>query len=210
VSKTVWHDRPCIVAAPGPSLSAEQAELCAEFNVIAVNDAYRLFPNAAALYAADIAWWEYHNGCPDFKGEKLTCPEPSHDVRWGAARKRTCKAFGIAVVKAHKGSGFSLDPSFIHFGTNSGFQATNIAVVRGAVPIILIGFDMHGSHFFGEHPPQLRKTKRYDRFIDYFNHAARTQPQLKIVNASGPHSRLSGFPMVSLKETLDACRNTQS
>ena len=202
MSKTVWRDEPCIVAASGPSLSKEQAELCEGYNVIAVNDAYRLFPNAAALYAADVDWWRYHNGCPEFKGEKLTC----HHGGDASRRKRICKDYGITPIEARRGSGFSLDPSYIHYGTNSGYQATNLAVVRGAVPVILIGFDMHGTHFFGKHPSRLRSTMTYERFIDYFNHAGRLHPEIKIINATGPGSRLSGFPAMSLKEALDACR----
>lgn len=44
----------------------------------------------------------------------------------------------------------------IHFGSNSGYQAINLAYLLGAQRIILLGYDMHRSddkaHFFGSHP----------------------------------------------------------
>lgn len=205
--KKVWRDEPCIVAAPGPSLCKEQAELCAGFNVIAVNDAHRLFPNADTLYAADTDWWRYYRGVPEFKGEKLTCHHDGDPRK----RKRTCKEYGIVPINARKGSGFSLDPDFIHYGTNSGFQAVNVAVLRGCSPIILVGFDMRGTHFFGKHPSRLRSTdsRGHDRFVNYFHQARRMHPDLYIVNCT-PNSRLQSFPMVDLKEMIDACRKFKS
>ena len=49
-----------------------------------------------------------------------------------------------------------LGKSKIHFGSNSGYQAINLAYLLGAQRIILLGYDMHRSddkaHFFGNHP----------------------------------------------------------
>jgi hypothetical protein len=36
-------------------------------------------------------------------------------------------------------------------GSNSGYQAINLAVHLGAARIILLGYDMKGTHFFGKH-----------------------------------------------------------
>lgn len=44
----------------------------------------------------------------------------------------------------------------IHFGSNSGYQAINLAYLLGAKKIVLLGYDMHRHgdkvHFFGSHP----------------------------------------------------------
>lgn len=44
----------------------------------------------------------------------------------------------------------------IHFGSNSGYQAVNLAYLLGAKKIILLGYDMQTDgdqvHFFGKHP----------------------------------------------------------
>jgi hypothetical protein len=52
-----WRGATCIVAATGPSFTAEVAEACRGYPTIAVNDAYRLFPWADILYASDGAWF---------------------------------------------------------------------------------------------------------------------------------------------------------
>lgn len=112
-----------VVAATGPSLTKEVAELCRGHHCIAVNDAYKLFPFAEVLYACDAPWWKAHNGCPDFLGEKWS----SHDN--GNNEKRpTAERFGLHLVNGKRQDGFSLDPSFISYGGNSGFQATNLAI----------------------------------------------------------------------------------
>lgn len=44
----------------------------------------------------------------------------------------------------------------LHFGSNSGYQAVNLAYLLGAPKIILLGYDMQRDgeqvHFFGNHP----------------------------------------------------------
>lgn len=44
----------------------------------------------------------------------------------------------------------------LHFGSNSGYQAINLAYLLGASKIILLGYDMQRDgdqvHFFGDHP----------------------------------------------------------
>lgn len=49
-----------------------------------------------------------------------------------------------------------LGKSKIHFGSNSGYQAINLAYLLGASKIVLLGYDMQRDgeqvHFFGNHP----------------------------------------------------------
>ncbi len=195
--------KPWIVAATGPSLTPEVAEQCKGHNVIAVNDAYRLLPFARALYAADSGWWKLHKGCPGFAGDKWTTCGRDLEA-WPA------KDYGIQLIGSPKGAeGFSFTPGVIHRGANSGFQAVNLAlVVYGATSIVLVGFDMHGSHFFGEHPPMPRRSrgsssgKAYARFMRNFSRAAELLPSdRKIINAT-PGSAMTCFPMMPLEEAL--------
>lgn len=55
-------------------------------------------------------------------------------------------------------------------GSNSGYQAVNLAYILGARRIILIGYDMHGkgTHFFGKHPAPLTNNTDYESFIAAF------------------------------------------
>lgn len=172
------------VAATGPSLDPAK---CRGF-VIAVNDAYRLLPDADILYACDARWWDYHN--PQFKGQKWSSHNPSpriNDNKADAARKH-----GLHLVPGFDGEGFKLDFG-IHYGSNSGFQAVNLAIALGARRIRLVGFDMHGRHFFGDHPKELGNPD-FPTFIAAFERAAELLPShIEIVNCT-PDSALTCFP----------------
>jgi hypothetical protein len=196
---------PMVVAASGPSLTSEQAD-CANAGhcyIIAVNDAYRLFPRADALYACDGRWWRAHNGCPDFAGEKWTSISEHRRDQLLAA-----KEFRLRVVQGEKRPGFSLDPACIHYGRNSGFQAINLAILWGGNPIVLIGFDYRMGekrHFFGQHPKGtgLQNHGDYPRWVKIITEAAGRLPQdITIINCT-PGSAIQCFPMGTLKEVLD-------
>lgn len=195
----------CIVAASGPSLTAEVARACAGHPVVAVNDAYLLFPEADVLYAADGSWWEHHNGCPDFKGERWS----SHGNAQRNDKRAIADRFGLNVVKGIEGEGFCLDPDAIHYGDNSGFQADNLAghMLGWRGRIVMVGFDMRivegRRHFFGEHPRGLRSTdKGYADWPKLFAKAAKSlPPDIEIVNCT-PGSALTCFPMMDLAAAL--------
>lgn len=189
-----------IVAATGPSLSSEVAERCKGYNVVAVNDAYKLFPFARMLYAADDEWWKLHKGCPEFTGEKWsTC----HDLYKNSA----AELYGLRLIPSvRRAQGFSFVPGIIHLGGNSGFQAVNLALQKGATIVVLVGFDMQGSHFFGDHPPMGRRMpsngKGFIRWRKHFGIAADMLPaDRKIINAT-PDSALTCFPKMTLEEAL--------
>lgn len=194
------------MAATGPSLTQEVAERCRGFRVLAVNDAYRLMPFAEVLYCCDEEWWKVHNGCPRFIGEKWS----SHSVRPGPENDKISAAekYGLRLVAGRDGEGFSFDPGVIHYGSNSGFQAINLALLMGARRILLVGFDMHsrnGRHFFGDHPEPLSNALRLEGLVPYFQRAAELlPPSIEIVNCT-PGSALDCFPMATLEEALAPC-----
>lgn len=197
---------PIIVAASGHSLTPEIAGACQNVRVIAVNDAWQLFPWAETLYAADVDWWQHHNGVPQFAGEKLTV---SYNQRKDTMkhRSRLLKRLGIRTLWGRRGAGFSFEEGVIHFGSNSAFQAAQIALQRGASPLIFVGLDLHGNHFFGDHPKALRRTRSFNGFIDRFQMAAKMHPDLWIINAT-PGSSLNAFPIMTIEEALNASRKT--
>lgn len=199
VSPRGWAE--CIVAATGPSLTPDVAEACRFCPVIAVNDAYRLLPWAAILYACDRKWWDAHRGCPGFTGEKWS----SHST--GTNEKiETAQRYGLRLIRGADVPGFSYDPSVIHYGSNSGFQAINLAILFGAKVIKLVGFDMQKKggkvHFFGNHPAPLINRPDYGRFIRQFKHAAKSLPaDIRIINCT-PGSALKCFPFGALREAV--------
>lgn len=198
--KPRWTD--CVVAATGPSLTPEVAEACRGQNLIAVSDAYRLLPFAQVLYSCDAAWWEAHGGCPSFQGEKWSChnSDPDNDNRPVAEK------YGLRLVSGEPGDTFSLDPSLIRYGSNSGFQAINLALLFGCKRVVLVGFDMHANggklHFFGDHANGLRNCSDYARFIPDFETAARKlQADIQIINCT-PGSALTCFRTAVLADAL--------
>lgn len=110
------------------------------------------------------------------------------------------------LIGGKDGEGFSFDPEVIHYGSNSGFQAVNLAILMGATRIVLVGFNM-GSidgkrHFFGDHPRGLRNTNTYNNFLRAFNRAAKLlPPHIQILNAT-PNSALTCFPRIDLHDAL--------
>ena len=188
-----------IVAAPGPSLTKEVAEACIGHNVISVNDAYRLFPYAKILYAADLAWWKERN--PKFAGRKITCSFDKERNREAVANELGVTIYPAKVARDR----FSLEGP-IHYGRHSGFQAINIAL-RLSKLIVLVGFDMRGTHFFGPHKKPLRQIPNYRRWIDEMKEAARHLPkEYRIINAT-PDSALECFERMTLAEALNEGRD---
>lgn len=196
-----WTDL-CIVAATGPSLDEAVAERCRGHRVIAVNDAYRLMPWAEVLYACDTRWWDVHKGAPGFMGEKWS----SHGSVTSNNKTPASKRHGLNLVRGKDGDGFSLDPGFIHYGRNSGFQAINLAILFGATRIVLVGFDMRlvekKRHFFGDHKGGLTNHGDPRRWLPEFQKAARRlPPEIRIINCT-PGSALACFETAELDDAL--------
>ena len=191
-----WEGRTVVVAATGPSLTPAVADRCRGHDAIAVSDAWRLMPWAPVLYSCDAKWWRYHRGCPDFRGEKWTAHGAGNDKQDIAA------TYGLRCVAGAQGAGFSRRQDVIHYGSNSGFQALNLAILFGAARIVLVGFDMQGRHFFGAHPhPLVNSDPR--RFVRHFERAVPSVPAgVEILNAT-PGSALTCFRAASLDEALD-------
>ena len=149
--------------ATGPSLTLMDVEYCrGKCPVIIVNDNYRMAPWADVLYASDPAWWDHHQGVPEFPGIKIT-----RDVNGGAdaAKRWNLNTIHIDIGK----KGWSTDPACVHSGGNGGYQAGNLAVLFGATRIILLGFDMRGeTHWFGAHPGPINRRHAYVSWLARF------------------------------------------
>jgi hypothetical protein len=172
------------------------AEKIRGFNIVAVSDAYRVLPFADVLYSCDRKWWDYHKGCPDFAGEKWSSHAADND------KLATAEKYNLKLVAGQCGDRFSFDPGVITYGGNSGFQAVNLALLMGARHIVLVGFDMRGSHFFGKHPEPLRNTSNYVNFIAAFKRAEKKLPaDIEIINAT-PGSALTCFKRQTLDDAL--------
>lgn len=140
----LWPGETVVCIGGGPSLTHRQVSnvLMADSNVIAINDAYRVAPWAAVLYASDKNWWDWHKGASEFEGIKVGL-RGSKD---GAGYQGEWNGDDWPDVKAMAHNGVDglelLDARFLRTGANSGYQAINLAVHFGAKRIILLGYDM--------------------------------------------------------------------
>lgn len=168
--------------------------------MIVVNTTYQKAPWADALYACDESWWILHfpKLAQVFRGELWT-------VSAGAREK-----FGLRWLMGADGGGLSPDPTYIHQGMNSGYQAIGLAHVFGAARVILLGYDFsvgpHGErHHHADHPPPLgncpaSRFPAWRRAMESLATDAKKRG-LQIVNASR-RTTLKCFPRVELEDAL--------
>lgn len=197
-----WQGQTVAILASGPSLNQNAVDLLRNrLPVVAVNDAYRLAPRADLLYAADADWWEHHGYAADFAGERWT--QNKGRENW----PRRANEAGLNVIRSRAGNGVSTDPTEIYTGSNSSFQALNLAVLAGATRILFLGLDLSKpggkSHFFGDHPGKLNRASPYHTFRRAFEQAAPVLEGMgvEVINCSD-RSALHCFSHMTVEEAL--------
>ncbi len=102
--------------------------------------------------------------------------------------------------------GLSEKPNTLHTGSNSGYQAINLAVLAGAKRILLLGYDMRfqgaKSHSHNGHPVKHSESA----YTGYARNFASMVPQLQrlgveVINCS-PSSAIGCFPRMPLEQAL--------
>lgn len=158
-----------------------------------INTTFKIAPWADVLYACDAAWWDvYAEETKSFAGERW-----SQDVE---ARKH-----GINIIQGAQEPGLGLDK--VHFGGNSGYQAVNLAFLRGADKIVLLGYDMKmmdgKSHWHGDHPPKLNRGSPLKDWVPKFHSIAKDLKLegVTVLNATRS-TALNCFPIVDLEDAL--------
>lgn len=122
------------IIATGQSLRQEDVDyLRGKCKVVAVSDAYNLAPWADVLVSYDRAWWEANPSAVSFAGLKYA---------------KTDQVRGVTNFRTDE----------MPMGCNSGLMAMFVARMLGAERIILLGFDMYGTHYFGPHEKGLKNT----------------------------------------------------
>lgn len=163
-----------VVVATGQSLKASDVKyLRGKAKVIVVSNAYKLAPWAQCMASCDRAWWANNKDAFEFPGDKY-----SHKL--------------IAGLKHFK-------PECAPSDANSGLYAMHLAQHLGATKIILLGFDMWGTHYFGKHPEPLKNSTE----INFRRHIAQfeTWAGCEVINCT-PGSALKLFPAAKLQEVL--------
>lgn len=187
-----------VLIGGGPSLTVEDVAYVRPLaRVIAINAAYKLCPDAFALYCADKKFIDWEDGCPSFKGLKFSIE--SHD---------TTTRPGWTVLRNTGFEGLETEPKALRTGFNGGFQALNLAAHLGAKRVVLLGFDMQGDahgrcHWHPEHPDG--KVSPYAQFIAAFDTIVQPLKDagVTVLNCT-PGSALKCFPCLPLREALPA------
>lgn len=198
----LWEGQTVVCAATGPSLSAEQVETvrAAGARLIVVNDAYLRAPFADVCYFADVKWHNWHKDREEFRafaGQKCSI-FIGVDPKLGP---------GVHLLKQAGYMGLSNDPTEIVTGSNSGYQAINIAALSGARRIVLLGYDAQPKdgkhHFFGAHPDKSHAP--YDVIRGRFRDLVQPLRKLgvEVFNAT-PGSAISCFGYTDLAASLES------
>ena len=167
---TVWT-----VLGSGPSMRQELVDYVhGKCQTVAVSDTYRLAPWADAIVSHDAVWWDVHTEAWKLAGRKFSGrPHPAVELL----------PFDVAYLG----------------GINSGLQGMRAAALMGASKILLLGFDMHGDHFFGAHPYPLQNTTA-DRLAIHIRQFDLWKG-CPVTNCT-PGSALKRFPYMALHEAL--------
>lgn len=192
------RDSITIIVGGGPSLNECPVRLGLSYpnvHYLAINDAYRLLPEASLFYACDYRWWEYHyESLQRLPGMKVT-------IDAEAARRWP----DLQAYHGVDGIGLCKIPHVLHTGKNSGYQAINLAYHGGARRIILLGYDLQKSkqrsHWFMDNP--FTQKANYKNWIPRFEPLAKDLMELGIdvINCS-PNTALTAFPVGDFAETL--------
>jgi len=191
-----WSDRDVYVIGAGPSLEG--------FN-FGVLDGYTIGANRSAVVAKTDAMfsldWKYcveaHEEILEYPGEIYMAIMTKHETKFNPR---------VTYLKAHREGSMSTNPAEV-IGLNSGYGAVNIAILKGAKKINLLGLDMKlgaKKHFHGGYEWDRSKGASYNAWARRFKNAKDKIDELgvEITNYIGPNG--SGldvyFKSKSLKE----------
>lgn len=184
-----WDEVFCV--AGGPSLVGWDLSKLEGRTVVAVNDAVRHLPKATAAFSADRNWaMRRLSDLHGFQGQRYLAVGYEHADNW------------IRNLYRARGDGLSINPDTVNV-CSSGYGALNLAFLKGAKRIFLLGYDytQGGQHWYPEQGTYALNGRFFNQWADKY---ATMLPQLReagvqVVNAN-PASRISCFPKVSLSE----------
>ncbi len=196
----LWPNSTIVCVATGPSVTAEDVDYCCDkAKVIAINDAYKLALWADVLYACDAKWWRWahtdkgrHPTFAQFKGLK-------YGLMAGVGQWP-----GVQRLKHTGADGLERHPAAIRHGSNSGYQAINLAMHFGAKRILLLGYDMgatgrkhfHGNHPDGSAPPFASCLRHFATLVSPLKAAG-----VEVINCTRK-TALTVFPQMSIQQAL--------
>jgi len=129
-----WKDETCVILACGPSVATQDLSLLAGKRVIAINDAWRLYPKADVLFSGD---WRFFRDNPDlsgYKGPMIACVSPESFDKIRDKRK-------VHIGRGPR-RGLTYNRTKVAGQYTCVGQAANFAFHRGCNLIALVGVDL--------------------------------------------------------------------
>lgn len=197
-----WSGEAALIVATGTSAAGEPLDAFkGRCRCIVIKSSWRLAPWADVLYGLDRGWWLANNGCPEFKGLKVS-PSPTacriyglREVRLKTRAEVLTKEMGVLGCGLKTGGG------------HSGFQAINLAVQFGAKRLLLVGFDMHingRAHWHQDYRGVAKPDQgRIETWREALDECAQqfTALGVEIINCSRD-SALRAYPKRTLQEAM--------
>jgi len=215
LSKSKRGDNVFIVGG-GPSVLQYLPDYSILFNqdVIAVNNSYRIFPNAILCHFADKIWYGWHtdpkfgyNIHENFHNPVTTADYNNNSVHWKPYKH-------IAAVFKRAGANGSnvkiglAKENYEVGGNNGGQHAINIAYHIGYKNVILLGFDLrqdlHSTHWHNEHHRPVNKLNYSHTIIPSFEQLGKDVDEIDDFNVINTNyeSALKCFPYGKLEDYL--------
>lgn len=192
-----WPGETCVILAGGPSLARSQVDAAedSEFRILAINDSWRLAPEADCFYFCDATW---HASQPSaFGGSGIVvkgCAKP-----WDHPSIKTLRFTGQI--------GLETDPAGLKHGSNSGYASINLAYHFGAKRILLLGYDMHvegaRTHWHDEPRPANCDTLLKYSFLPMFDYLVKplADAGVEVINCT-PGSALTCWSYMPIEQAL--------
>jgi len=190
-----WTGHPCVIVGGGPSFEAFDAFRLKGWRTIGVNRAFIRF-EPTIVFSMDTRYLNWLLAGQYGVSEKLHFLTLRSYRVWHLVRPATLPG-EYYYAQGYRGAINALDSVSLRLeeglgtGANSGYGALNLAVLLGAAPIYLLGFDCSHTpngrtHWHAGHP--VSQTQRHlNAFISHFTAAAREFKRL----ARGPIINLS-------------------
>jgi hypothetical protein len=201
-----YPGRAAVLVATGPSLTEDVVLTLKKYKhlviTFACNDAFLRVPFMDEHYACDDKWWL-------IKGEEFRRRFPTLDSWSQCPNEDIRNTYNLRFTPGRHAPGVSLSRKLIHYGSNSGFQMLNLALLMGCTKLFLVGYNMqrieNKAHFFGDHVEGLTKRSPYPQFVKAYD---TIQPEIKerVVNCT-PNSALTMFKYMDLEEALQSLTN---
>ena len=193
-------ERPVYVVAGGPSLRGFDWRRLDGRQVVAINRAYEVLPDAAMLWWSDAGFWRRNR-------QPIHAHRAPLKATVALPEDRFAYPLDVTIYRATGVDGFDGTTGAIRHGCNSGYAAIHAAAGLGARRIVVMGLDMRHegamTHWHTGHGMlHVERTLR-DRMLPHFASlaAALSARGVEVVNAS-PASLVDCWPKAALDDVL--------